>query len=64
MEQDVLDIHDGTAFGFIVPHIRLAGDNEGCPSLCIRVPEAPGVLKDSLRRIVSGDVFGKRELCQ
>ena len=30
MEQDALDIHDGTAFGFIVPHssTKLAGDNE------------------------------------
>ena len=53
MEQDALDIHDGTAFGFIVPHssIKLAGDNEG--RLCTRVPEAPGVLKDRLRRIVT-----------
>lgn len=46
------DIHHGTAFGFIVPHsgIKLAGDNEG--RLCTRVPEAPGVLKDRLRRMV------------
>ena len=30
IEQDALDIHDGTAFGFIVPHssTKLAGDNE------------------------------------
>ena len=30
IEQDALDIHDGTAFGFIVAHsgTKLAGDNE------------------------------------
>jgi hypothetical protein len=30
MEQDSLDIHDGIAFGFIIPHsgTKLAGDHE------------------------------------
>jgi hypothetical protein len=52
VEQVALDIHDGIAFGLIVPHsgIKLAGENEG--GLCTSVPEAPGVLKDGLRRIV------------
>lgn len=51
-EQVALDIHDGIAFGLIVPHsgIKQAGENEG--GLCTSVPEAPGVLKDGLRRIV------------
>ena len=52
IEQDALDIHDGIAFGLIAPHsgTKLAGENEG--GLCTSVPEAPGVLKDGLRRIV------------
>jgi hypothetical protein len=54
IEQVALDIHDGIAFGLIVPHsgIKLAGENEG--GLCTSVQEAPGVLKDGLRRIVGG----------
>ena len=52
IEQDAPDVHDGIAFGLIVPHngTKLAGENEG--GLCTSVPETPDVLKDGLRRIV------------
>ena len=52
IEKVAPDIHDGIAFGLIVPHsgIKLAGENEG--GLCTSVPEAPGVLKHGLRGIV------------
>ena len=51
IERVALDIHDGIAFGLIVPHsgIELAGDNEG--GLRASVPEAPDVVKDGLREI-------------
>jgi hypothetical protein len=52
IERVALDIHDGIAFGLIVPHsgIELAGENEG--GLCTSVPEALNVFKNGLRRIL------------
>jgi hypothetical protein len=51
IKQVALDIHHGTAFGFVVPHavIEMAGDNEG--GLRASVPETPGILK---KRIQAG----------